>query len=95
MRVIGEIPHAQCKITVFYWNNKYLIKLERGWIEQTYKVPELEISGEEDIQQLVSSGNFLEKALNQFEAMEANLFKAMEELGGNPLRGNPLDDNSL
>ncbi len=84
MRVIGEIPHAQCKITIFYWNNKYLIKLEKGWVEQTYKVPELEISGEEDIQEIVKS-DFLAKALEQFEIMEANLFQAIEELGSNPL----------
>ncbi|MGB3589277.1 MAG: hypothetical protein WBA23_22220 [Tunicatimonas sp.] len=83
MRVIREIPHKQCKITIFYWNSKYLIKLERGWIEQTYKVPELEISGEEDIQKIVK-GDFLAKALEQFEIMEANLFQAVEELSGNP-----------
>lgn len=84
MRVVGEIPNNQCKITIYYWNNKYLIKLEQGWIEQTYKVPELEISGEEDLQKIVS-GEFLEKALKLFGTMESSLFKAMEELDGNPL----------
>ncbi|WKN45859.1 hypothetical protein [Tunicatimonas pelagia] len=84
MRIIGEIPHTQCKITIFHWNGKYLIKLERGWIEQTYKVPELEISGQEDIQKIVQS-NFLTKALEQFEAMEANLFEAIENLDSSPL----------
>jgi hypothetical protein len=79
MRIVGEIPHNQCKITIYYWNNKYLIKLERGWVEQTYKVPELEISGEEDIQKIVDE-EFIGKALAQFEVMEANLFKALEEL---------------
>lgn len=79
MRIIGEILHAQCKITIFHWNNKYLIKLERGWVEQTYKVPELEISGEEDIYKIVES-EFIAKALVQFETMEANLFEAIENL---------------
>lgn len=79
MRIVGEIPHSQCKITIYYWNNKYLVKLERGWVEQTYKVPELEISGEADIQKIVNE-EFIEKALSQFELMEASLFKALEEL---------------
>ena len=79
MRVIKEISHSKCKITVFYWNNKYLIKLERGLIEQTYKVPELEISGEEDIQRIVSD-EFLDQALEEFDRMEASLFKAIQEL---------------
>ena len=79
MRVIKEISHSKCKITVFYWNNKYLIKLERGLIEQTYKVPELEISGEEDIQRIVSD-EFLDQALEEFDRMEASLFKALQEL---------------
>nr|WKN39341.1 hypothetical protein K4G66_11630 [Tunicatimonas sp. TK19036] len=79
MRVIGEIPYSQCKITLFYWNNKYLIKLERGLVEQTYKVPELEITGEDDIQKIVSE-DFLVKAMSLFETMEANLYEAIEEL---------------
>ena len=79
MRVIGEIPYSQCKITLFYWNNKYLIKLERGLVEQTYKVPELEITGEGDIQKIVSE-DFLVKSMSLFETMEANLYEAIEEL---------------
>ena len=79
MRVVGEIPHSQCKITLFYWNNKYLVKLERGWIEQTYKVPELEISGEDDIQKIVNE-DFLAKALALFDSMETILFESIESL---------------
>ncbi|MEQ9439048.1 MAG: hypothetical protein RIG62_08360 [Cyclobacteriaceae bacterium] len=77
MRVVGEIPHPQCKITIFYWNNKYLIKLERGWVEQTYKVPELEITGEGDVQKMVNE-DFLAKVIGLFDTMEAILFEAME-----------------
>jgi hypothetical protein len=32
MRIVGEIPHDVCKITLFSWNNRYLIKLELGFI---------------------------------------------------------------
>lgn len=79
MRVVGEIPHEACKITIFAWNNKYLIKLERGAIEQTFKVPEMDVTGDDDIRQLLQ-GAFMKKAISRFEEMEASLIEAMEKL---------------
>ena len=51
MRVVVEIPHKECKITVFAWNNRYLIKLEQGLLEQTFKVNEYDLSGESELYQ--------------------------------------------
>ena len=79
MRVVGEIPHPSCKITVFMWNGKYLIKLERGPIEQTFKVSEMDITGEDDIQSILNE-EFMQKALSRFDEMEEALFKAMAEI---------------
>ena len=79
MRIIGEIPHPACKITLFSWNSKYLVKLERGPIEQTFKIPEYEVSGEKDLQSLVA-GDFLAQALRRFDEMEASLMQAVEGL---------------
>lgn len=79
MRVVGEIPHPACKITIFSWNGKYLIKLERGSIEQTFKVREMDVSGEADIQALLNEG-FMQKALARFDEMEDALMKALGEL---------------
>jgi hypothetical protein len=79
MRVIGEIPHPQLKITLFNWNGKYLIKLEAGPYEQTYKVSETDVSGEDDIRKLVNE-TFIAGAMETFKAMHLNLSKAMEIL---------------
>lgn len=79
MRIVKEISHPQCKITVFSWNAKYLIKLERGLIEQTYKVPEMELSGDEDIEKLLK-GDFLKRVLARFDEMESDLMEALEKL---------------
>ena len=79
MRIIGEIPHPACKITLFSWNSKYLVKLERGFIEQTFKIPEYEVSGDQDIQRLVAE-DFLAQALQRFDEMEASLMQAMGNL---------------
>ena len=49
MRLVREIAHSDCKITIFSWNNRYLIKHEQGMLEQTFKIPELDLSGEEDL----------------------------------------------
>jgi hypothetical protein len=46
MRVIAELPHPDCKITIFSMNQKYIIKLEKGIFEQIYKISELDIPKE-------------------------------------------------
>ncbi len=79
MRIVSEIFHPQCKITVFAWNGKYLIKLERGLLEQTYKIPEMDLSGEEDIKKLVQ-GKFLQGVLSRFDEMEKDLLQALHTL---------------
>ena len=79
MRVIGEIPHPQCKITLFHWNNRYLIKLEQGPIEQTFKIQEYDLSSEEDIK-LVVSEEFVQAALQQFNSMNKALNDAMDKV---------------
>ncbi len=65
MRVVAEIPHAAVKITVFAWNGKYLIKLERGPYEQTYKISEMEVAGDAAMKQLLDD-TFINEAGNCF-----------------------------
>jgi hypothetical protein len=45
MRVIAELPHPSCKITLFNMNQKYIIKFELGSFEQSYKLSELDLTG--------------------------------------------------
>ncbi|WP_421939601.1 hypothetical protein [Pedobacter sp.] len=45
MRVIAELPHPECKITIFSMNQKYIVKFEQGTFEQSYKLAELDLSG--------------------------------------------------
>ncbi len=49
MRVVREFVKEGVRISVFSWNNKFLIKFETGMVEQTFKVNELDISSENDI----------------------------------------------
>jgi hypothetical protein len=75
MRVIGEISHPECKITLFHWNNRYLIKLENGLLEQTFKIPEYDLASEADLKKVVSD-TFVREALHRFEEMQRSLDNA-------------------
>lgn len=79
MRIIGEIPHPDLKITLFHWNNKYLIKLETPLLEQTFKVPDYDVTTERDILKMVND-QFIGKALERFEEMSQSLHEALQQL---------------
>ena len=79
MRVVSEIPHPDCKITIFNWNNRYLLKFELGFLEQTYKVNQYDISEESDLHKLIDAV-FIQKVLRLFDEMEKNLQTALTEL---------------
>ncbi|MDH4058788.1 MAG: hypothetical protein OEU76_08480 [Cyclobacteriaceae bacterium] len=76
MRIIGEIPHSDCKITLFSWNNRYLIKLEQGLLEQTFKVDQFELSSENDLSKIINEA-FMQESLARFDSMNESLQKAM------------------
>lgn len=77
MRIVGEIPHDVCKITLFSWNNRYLIKLELGLLEQTYKINQFDIVTEADLYKIVDQ-TFLTDAINRFTEMDKSLRLALE-----------------
>jgi hypothetical protein len=79
MRVVAEIPNPEMKITVFSWNGKYLIKLEKGFLEQTYKVDEMEVLGEADVRQMLDE-TFLSRALGRFRDMGQDLREAQQRV---------------
>jgi hypothetical protein len=79
MRIIGEIPHPDCRITLFHWNNRYIIKLEKGYLEQTFKIDQFDLSSENDLRILVND-EFIREAMIRFEAMDQSLQKALQNL---------------
>lgn len=77
MRIIGEIPNPHMKITLFHWNNRYLIKLESGFLEQTYKISEFDVSSEDQVIAMIDE-EFIKHALTRFQEM-ANSFHSTQE----------------
>ncbi|MBS1682775.1 MAG: hypothetical protein JST48_13770 [Bacteroidetes bacterium] len=79
MRIVAEIPNPEIKITVFHWNNRYLIKLEAGFFEQTFKLQEYDVATEEDVKKMVTD-QFISDALLRFNQMAESLNRSLSEL---------------
>ncbi|WP_149525884.1 hypothetical protein [Sphingobacterium hotanense] len=73
MRVLAELPHPDCKITIFGMNQKFIVKFEQGTLEQSYKLAEADVVGgvngvfemldEEFIQQVIGLFAEMRKAI--------------------------------
>ena len=68
MRILGNIPHPDIRITVFSMNEKYVIKFEAGLMEQVFKIDQSEIAGIEGIQKMLDQ-EFMQKILDRFNEM--------------------------
>jgi hypothetical protein len=77
MRVVSEIPHPELKITIFHWNNRYLIKLETGPFEQTYKIAEYEVDSEDEVKKLLTD-KFIRGVMDRFNQMAESLHNALD-----------------
>jgi hypothetical protein len=77
MRLVLEIPHPDFKITIFSWNNRYLIKLEQGLLEQTFKIPEFDLTGESELREVLDA-EFLHQANRRFQEMGQSLYEALQ-----------------
>lgn len=73
MRVIAELPHPECKITLFNMNQKYIIKFEKGTLEQSYKLSELDLTGGgvNEIFQLLDEA-FIATVVERFKSMRTD-----------------------
>ncbi|MCO5935034.1 hypothetical protein NAF17_05750 [Mucilaginibacter sp. RB4R14] len=44
MRIIAELPHPDFKISILSMNQKFIVKIEKGTLEQTYKIPDMDLT---------------------------------------------------
>jgi len=79
MRVIKEFTKKDIRISIYSWNNKYLIKYEQGMIEQTFKIKEMDILEEDDLD-VFFSGSFLANIQKRFDDMHQTLRNQMENI---------------
>jgi len=68
MRIVKEVPHHRFKITIFSWNNKYIIKIEDAHLEQSFKIDSTEVAGLDEVEAILTE-EFLLSALKRFVEM--------------------------
>ena len=69
MRIIAELPHPEFKISILNMNQKFIVKIEKGALEQTYKIPEADLTdGTNSIFELLDEA-FLTTVTNRFAEM--------------------------
>jgi hypothetical protein len=77
MRILAELPHPACKITLFNMNQKYIVKFEQGQLEQSYKLSELDLTGggANEVFQIIDEA-FIETVVERFKNMRADFSEA-------------------
>ncbi|HLW20170.1 MAG TPA: hypothetical protein VKX33_07605 [Cyclobacteriaceae bacterium] len=79
MRVVNEFTKNGIRISLFSWNNKYLLKFEQGMIEQTFKISEMDIVEENDLA-IFYSDDFLLNVQKRFDEMHQLLRSQLENI---------------
>lgn len=77
MKTITEIHHPNCRISIFLWNNKYLIKFEQDSLEQTYKLNQFDVLNENELKNRIND-EFIAGALKRFDEMREELNKTFK-----------------
>jgi hypothetical protein len=79
VRVIADIPHPRYKIQIFLYNAKYMVKIELGQYEQTFKIAESEVAGLEEVKRMISE-QLLKNSLQRFLTMRSDWEDAFRNL---------------
>lgn len=79
MRVVAEIVHPACRISIFSMNQKFIIKFEQGALEQTYKVSEMDLPHLETVKQMIDE-EFVNTVLERFILMRSAFASALQKV---------------
>lgn len=71
MRLVKDIPHDRFKIQIFNYNAKYIVKIELGQFEQTFKIGETDVYGVEDVERMITP-ELLSNAIKRFVEMRSD-----------------------
>jgi hypothetical protein len=77
MKLLRQIPHANFNITLFWWNQKYILKFEQDNLEQTFKISELDIVQESEIDQIIDNQVFITNVKKRFLEMHNDLLQTL------------------
>jgi hypothetical protein len=69
MRFVQDIPHARFRIGLYAWSGKYIVKIEAGPYEQTYKISEMDLSNPQAVYTMLDEP-FLNQVAQRFQEMD-------------------------
>ena len=75
MRLVEEIPHDRYKIQIFNYNSRYILKIELGQFEQSFKIGESDVMGLEEVRKMITP-DLLSNCLQRFVEMRSDWEKA-------------------
>lgn len=79
MRVVKELTREEVRVSIFSWNNKYILKYELGPMEQTFKLSEMDVLEEQELDAFLE-GEFFEKVKERFDEMGRCFRSQLENL---------------
>lgn len=79
MRILKDIPHERFKIQLLHYNGKYILKIEIGQFEQTYKIGELDVNTLEDVEKMITP-ELLSNCLKRFIEMRSDWDRSFQSL---------------
>jgi hypothetical protein len=76
MRIIAELPHPLFKISILAMNQKFIVKIEQGVLEQTFKISEMDLTdGVNSVFEILDEA-FLKTVEERFTTMRADFKEA-------------------
>ena len=78
MRIIATIPHPRLRISIFLYNEKYIIELEAAQYKQTFKISAESVDGLEGVKALLTE-ELLNNSMSRFEGMHLDFKMAFDQ----------------
>lgn len=79
MRVVRELTREEVRVSIFSWNNKYILKYELGPMEQTFKLSEMDVLEEGELEAFLQ-GEFFDRIKTRFDEMGKSFRSQLENL---------------
>jgi hypothetical protein len=79
LRLIETIPHPECRICIYSYNDKYILEVEIGIYKQTFKMSHDSVSGVADIRKLVDA-RFMDSCMQRFHGMREAFQEAKKNI---------------
>ena len=80
MRLLKRIPHDRYLIELHQYNQKLILKVALDQYEQSFKLPESDIHGVKELEQLISSTDFLKTCLQRFISMRSDFTTSFKSI---------------